>query len=394
MDLSEAIAQKEKIYGRIKEVRLLLEDCKDGGERLRQTDRLRILRDMYRDACAQVDALRPPQDRKQKAPKHRVVHTDGVGFDFFERCGTVWSDIEGTTWSELGMQAQTATAHQADFLTQALRRSMEALTPMQFEVLMSRYQDGMSLEEIAKQRNVNRSTVCRVAKQALNKLERGVIAAMQVRECVTKDGFDFLGFAETTDVLTDRQREYLYFLLTDGATMGEIARYLRTNTSTVSRGSRRITERLSAVAAGLPERPNASKIKREEWINVPEGEIAAMLGISPSVYYRYICRGQMVQGIPRLAYEILRLKGLPVSEVARQLGLSENTVRAYRKRYQHMDVSSFPEPVPYTPAPRQRAHSDLRSLLSRNRVPGPSIGDSIDARTYQRMMEVASHADP
>ena len=349
---------------------------------------------MYRDACAQVDALRPPNERRQKAPRNRVVHTDHIGFDFFERCGAVWSDIEGTTWSELGTQVQHTTAHQADFLTHALRSSMAALTPMQFEVLMARYQDGMNLEEIAKQRNINRSTVCRVAKQALRKLERGVIAAMQVRECVTKEGFDFLRFAEATEVLTDRQREYLYFLLTDGATMGEIARYLRTAKSTVSRGNRRITERLSAVAAGLLERPSVSKVRREEWINVPEGEIAAMLGISPSVYYRHICRGQMVEDLPRLAYEILRLKDLSVSDAARQLGVSDSTIRAYRKRYQNLDVSSFPEPEPYTPTPRRRAHSDLRSLLSRNRVPGPSIGDSLDARTYQRMMEVASHADP
>ena len=54
MDLQEAITQKDNLYQRIKEVRALLDRCTDGSERLRQTDRLRILRDMYRDACAQV----------------------------------------------------------------------------------------------------------------------------------------------------------------------------------------------------------------------------------------------------------------------------------------------------------------------------------------------------
>ena len=75
MDYEEAVAQKDKLYSRIKEVRSLLEHCRSGGERLRQTERLRILRDMYRDACAQVDSLRPPQERRRKAPKRRVIHT-------------------------------------------------------------------------------------------------------------------------------------------------------------------------------------------------------------------------------------------------------------------------------------------------------------------------------
>ena len=394
MDFAEAVAQKDRLYGRIKEVRASLESCQDGSERLRQTDRLRILRDMYRDACAQVDALRPPQERRQKGPKHRVIHTDAVGFDFFERCGAAWSDIQGATWSELGRQVQASSARQADFLTQVLRRSLGTLTPLQFDVIISRYRDGLTLEEIAQKRGLHRSTVCRTAKQALSKLERGVLAALQVRECATEEGFDFLTFAERTDVLTDRQREYLYLLLTDGVSMGEVARYLRTEKSTVSRGNQRITERLSVVAAGLPERPSVSRPRKEDWQDKQEGEIAAMLGISPSVYYRLICRGQTVGGLSRLAYEVLRLDDLSVSEAARRLGLSESTVRIYRKRYRDVDVSSLPEMEPYRPAPRQRVQTDLRSLLSRNRSAGATIGDSIDAKTYQRMMEVAARADP
>ena len=41
MDYEEAVAQKDKLYSRIKEVRSLLEHCRSGGERLRQTERLR-----------------------------------------------------------------------------------------------------------------------------------------------------------------------------------------------------------------------------------------------------------------------------------------------------------------------------------------------------------------
>ena len=383
MDYEEAVAQKDKLYSRIKEVRSLLEHCRSGGERLRQTERLRILRDMYRDACAQVDALRPPQERRRKAPKLQTIHTGTVGFDFFERCGTVWADI------------QEATARQADFLVQALRRSMAALTPLQLEVIMARYRDGLSLAEIARRRDCQRSTVCRVAKQALKKLERGVLAALQARECAEAEGFDFLRFAEATDVLTERQREYLYYLLSDGVTMAEIGAYLGVDRSSVKRGGDQIAGRLSAVAPALPAAPAARRPRREDWEGRSEGEVAAALGIAPAAYYRLACRDKPVGDLPRLAYEVLRLGDLSISQCARHLGMSESSVRAYRRRYRGVDVSALPEPEPYTPAPRRRSQADLRGLLSRGREAGGStIGDSVDARTYQRMMEVASRADP
>lgn len=395
MDYEEAVAQKDKLYSRIKEVRSLLEHCRSGGERLRQTERLRILRDMYRDACAQVDALRQPQERRQKAPKRQTIHTGTVGFDFFERCGTVWADIQGTTWSELGRQAQEATARQADFLVQALRRSMAALTPLQLEVIMARYRDGLSLAEIARRRDCQRSTVCRVAKQALKKLERGVLAALQARECAEAEGFDFLRFAEATDVLTERQREYLYYLLSDGVTMAEIGAYLGVDRSSVKRGGDQIAGRLSAVAPALPAAPAARRPRREDWEGRSEGEVAAALGIAPAAYYRLACRDKPVGDLPRLAYEVLRRGDLSISQCARHLGMSESSVRAYRRRYRGVDVSALPEPEPYTPAPRRRSQADLRGLLSRGREAGGStIWDSVDARTYQRMMEVASRADP
>ena len=155
--------------------------------------------------------------------------------------------------------------------------------------------------------------------------------------------------------------------------------------STISRGSRRIAERLAAVAEGLAERPSASRPRREDWAGRPEGEIAAMLGISPAVYYRLVCRGQTVGGLPRLAYEVLRLRDLPAAQAARRLGLSEGTVRAYRRRYRGVDVSALPAPEPYRPAPRPDRRADLRGLLSRT-AGGSTIGDSIDAETYQMMM--------
>ena len=265
---------------------------------------------------------------------------------------------------------------------------MASLTERQREILMLRYREGLSLAEIGRRLGVHKSSVCRCAKQGLKRLETCILANLQARECQEAEGFDFLRFAGSTDVLTDRQREYLYLLLTDGVTMAEIARYLRTRRSTISRGNRRVVERLSAVAEGLAAQPSSSKPRKEDWVHKPEGEIAAMLGISPAAYYRLVCRDQAVGDLPRLAYEILRLGDLPTAEIARRLGLSEGTVRTYRRRFRGTDVSSLPEPEPYNPAPRPDRRTDLRGLMSRTAV-GNTIGDRIGAETYQKMMAAA-----
>lgn len=388
MDYEEAIAQKDKLYARLKEVRALLGELTDADERRRQTERARILRDMYNEALETCERLRPTEAKRHRAQPVQTVSAGGVGFDFFERCGTAWADIQGYTWTELGRAAQGASARQAAYLTRALSAAMASLTERQREVLMLRYREGLSLTEIGQRLGVHKSSVCRCARQGLRRLEACILASLQARECQEAEGFDFLRFAGRTDVLTDRQREYLYLLLTDGVTLGEIARYLRTETSTISRGSRRIAERLAAVAEGLAERPSVSKPRREDWAGRPEGEIAAALGLSPAVYYRLVCRGQTVGGLPRLAYEVLRLGDLSAAEAGRRLGLSEGTVRAYRRRFQGTDVSALPEPEPYTPAPRPDRRADLRGILSRTAI-GNTIGDRIGAETYQKMMAAA-----
>ena len=388
MDYEEAIAQKDKLYARLKEVRALLGTLTDADERRRQTERARILREMYNEALEACERLRPTEAKRHKAQPKKTLSADGVGFDFFERCGTAWADIEGYTWTALGQAAQAASGRQAAYLTQALTAAMASLTERQREILLLRYREGLSLTEIGQRLGIHRSSVCRCARQGLQRLEACILASLQARECQEAEGFDFLRFAGRTDVLTDRQREYLYLLLTDGVTLGEIARYLRTETSTISRGSRRIAERLAAVGEGLAERPSASRPRREDWAGRPEGEIAAALGLSPAVYYRLVCRGQTVGGLPRLAYEVLRLGDLPAAETARRLGLSEGTVRAYRRRFQGTDVSALPEPKPYTPAPRPDRRADLRGILSRTAI-GNTIGDRIGAETYQKMMAAA-----
>lgn len=386
--LEEALERKDKLYARLKEVRALLNTLTDADERRRQTERARILREMYNEALEACERLRPTEAKRHKATPKKALSANGVGFDFFERCGTAWADIQGYTWTELGRAAQGASARQAAYLTRALTAAMASLTERQREILLLRYREGLSLTEIGQRLGIHRSSVCRCARQGLQRLEACILASLQARECQEAEGFDFLRFAGRTDVLTDRQREYLYLLLTDGVTMAEIARYLRTGRSTISRGNRRVVERLSAVAEGLAAQPSSSKPRKEDWVHKPEGEIAAELSLSPATYYRLVCRDQAVGDLPRLAYEILRLGDLPTAEIARRLGLSEGTVRTYRRRFRGADVSALPEPEPYIPSPRPDRRTDLRGLLSRTAA-GNTIGDRIDAETYNKMMMAA-----
>ena len=370
--------QRRRLYARMKEVRGIIDSATDPDERRRQQERLRLLREMYRDACDQLDALRPPEEKHRKVRKRQTISTDALSFDFFERCGTVWSDIEGRTWSALEDAAEAGTAREAAALLAALRSAVSALTDNQRECIMALYGRGMTVGAIAAERGVQPSTVSRTVRRGLERLERCILASLQAQTCAGPEGFDFLRFAEGTNILSERQREYLYFLLTDGVSLGEIARYLGLERSTVSHGSDRLEANLAAVRPGLAGERAARKVDRSEWSDRSEKEIAEALGLTPAAYYRHCCRGETVGGIPRLAYEVLRLGDIPAAEAARRLGLSAGTVRKYRRQYAGVDVSELDTPERYTPRARRREAPDLRRLLSD--AGGNTIGDAVTRR--------------
>lgn len=355
----EAVADKQRIYDRIKKATALIEETSDSSARMNLRDRLKILRDMYRDACYQVERLRPVQEKRHKAVKKTTVNTGSVSWDFFERCGTVWSDIEGATWSELQEAAESA--GERNFLLTALRSAMGNLTNAQRECLLA-YEAGLTQKEIAQRRGTRKEAVGRNIRRGMKRLENCIVASLQARACAGPEGFDFLRFAETTNVLTERMREYLYLFLTDQVKKTEIARFLRVSRESLYASGRRIEANLSKVEPGIPPPPAIGKVvKRSEWMGRPEKELAERLGLSPAAYYRWACRGETVGGLPRIAYEVLRLGNLSAREAAQRLGMSAGTVKKYRKQYTGVDISGLPEPERYVP--RQRETLDVRRLL-------------------------------
>ncbi|MCM1230099.1 MAG: hypothetical protein NC489_08200 [Ruminococcus flavefaciens] len=390
--IQEMEANKKKIYARMKEVRDIIDTTNDSTERQRQQGRLKVLRDMYRDIVDQLEEARPPQEKKRKTPPKRQVRVDALGFDFFERCGSVWSDMEGRTWNEFSEIVGSGSASQASALMNTLKSALEVLTPTQYECIISYYMDHKTMVQIADERQVTKSTVSRCIKAGLRRIETRVIASLSVQTFLTEDGFDFMGFAGATEVLTERQREMLYFLLTDHATMFQIASYLNLCKSSISRTWSRICDNLSNVSSGIVDHPSARRISYLDWINRAEKEIAEELGISPAVYYRRICRDEMVGPLTRYEYEIVRLRDNDVNEAAEWLGIRPATIKKYWKKYADIDISGLPVPEPYIPRKiRDRMTINVRSMISSARSDiSNTIGDNIDSKTYQRLMELSN----
>lgn len=356
----EALKSKETLYSKIKELSEQISDCKDSSKRYELEHRRKVLRDMYRDACYQLEYLRPVNEKKYKQ-NTTVMSAQSVTWDFFERSQTTWADIEGVTWTGLTNLDIPDDCNDKTFLTKALHSAMNGLTNAQRECILL-YESGLSQDEIAQKRGTHRSTVSRNIRNGMRNLERYIIASLQARTCATEDGFDFLRFAETTEILTERMREYLYLLLTKNIYKIEIAKYLGVGRGSLYVSEKRIENNLSNVEPGIEPPSNGSNIiEKSDWINLPEKEIAERLALTPAAYYKWVCRNELVGGIPRIAYEVLRLNHLTAKEAGKEIGLSAETISRYRKLYAHIDISKIPEPERYYP--RKKEKVDIRRLL-------------------------------
>ena len=386
--LAEAKAERDKIYQRLKEARAAVAEAEDPGERMAQTRRLKILRGMYRDACDRCERLRPAREKKRRTPR-RDAFGSGTQWDFFERSKVCWSDIEGYTWNTLGKLQEEADANQGRLLNLLMARSAAALTQRQRQLLSRHVRDGLSMRKIAEEEGINQGTVSRVIRGGLRRMEQSVVAALVAIECVDGEEFDAMRWAELSGALTERQREFLYYLLTDQVTMAMIADHLQVNKSTVSRSNERIVGRIVRAGPELPGKRPKRTARRGEWCCRSEEEVAAQLGISPWTFYQHICRNKPVGDIPRSAYECLARRHLTAEAAAGELGCRPETVRKYWTRYAGTDISTLPAPAPYHPAKRPKQAVDLRRLLSGAARGEGTIGAAVSAETYQKMLRVS-----
>lgn len=384
-NIDDYLDDKKRIYAKITAVRQIVKDCKDPSERMRQSGRLRVLTEMYKDVCDNIERLRPPQEkkRKERITVQSLERMGGPNFDFLERTKTCFADIEGTTWKELETTGMTAAENSA--LKVVLRNAFDGLTDRQKEFVKAATVDGLSGCQIAEKYRVNRSTVSRTLQRASARMQRCVCAHAFISACVTERGFDYFRFAERAQLLTDRQLETFYFILTDCVSMADIAVLIDRNRSTVSRTTGRVIDRFHAVSLDVVQ-PVSRKIDLAEWKNKTEKEICEMLAMPAGFFYKVVCAKQTVGPYSRWDYEILRLRAIPAEDAAKRMGCSAATIKKHWAMFPGADLSGLTVPEPYHPAKRSpKQDGSLRRAVSQL-TSGTTVGDNVSAETYCKML--------
>lgn len=235
-DYERADQERATLYERKSQVREQLKSITDPVERAAQKKRLSILEAMYKEALDRMEAARPPDEKKRKAPKQRVVHyvsagSDGVTYNWLERNRYTFSDIEGNTvrWEDLGVEES---GQKARYL-RAIKRGRAACSPRQMEMLDLMLQ-GKNCREIAETLGVDRSTVVVTLQRAKRKIRTMEEAMTRLEKTAGVIDVSRREVAEhLLSCLTETQAVYLYLYYGEWLSMPDIAKLLDRDKSTV-----------------------------------------------------------------------------------------------------------------------------------------------------------------
>ncbi len=326
--LEECRAQAEKLRGRIREYQAGLDEETDPQRRSTLRVKLTSLRAALKDVQVQIDHLDPPAVRKARRQQRKRLDVGALSWDFFERSGAVWSDLEGHTWNqaEAGDPVELGTGPEQ--LQAWLAEGAQRLTQRQRLYIDAYYNRGVSLERIAQEYGIDKSTVAQVVKNGLARMREWVEAKRLIAACADgKGGFDWARYLLEGRVLTPRQRQLVLLVLSGlPRTQKELASRLELEQSTVSRtlaAAGRVLRRLETPQGRPGRRPEI-----QDWAHAGPWELARQAGISLGEYYR-LCKGR-VHGLTRYRWELYRRMraGYSAQETARELGLSLRIVRA------------------------------------------------------------------
>lgn len=386
MDFKAYEEDRKRLCERIAAVKAIIRETTDPAERMRQTERLRILRGMYKDVLDNMERLRAPQEkhRRQSAKK---ISLEAFSWNFLEQSKTCFCDLEGTRWDTI--ENGGLTARQAAALQKVLKKAVEKLSERQKLYFFSHLR-GNTLNEIAEENGVNTSTVSRTVARAERILFHTVCAHAFVGECISQDGIDLLRLASRANLLTLRQREILYFLLTDGCSMQEISEIIHRSRSTVSRSNDAILRGFAGVCLDVNQTV-PRKISKADWPGKSEAAIAMELGVPKGFFYRFVCRDERIGPYTRFEYEVLSRGTMTAKEAAADLGISVETVKRYRRLYPNADLSDLPRPTPYVPQkPRfLPGEPSIRKAIETLSSSGNTIGDAVSAEVYRKMLQIS-----
>ena len=371
--LEEALTQKELLQSKLKQCREALKSA-PRAEKAGLQVKASTYRAMLRDLQVQIDHLYPPAERKARARKNRRLDIGAMSFDFFERSGACWSDLEGHTWEQVEAGDPVELGASMEQLQQWMAEGSERLTDRQRLYLDAYYNRGLSMERIAQEYGVSKSTVSRCVKRGLDRMQAWVDSKRLIADCADgRGGFDWAQYLSQVPALTDRQRQLMLLVLSKWPkTQEELADKLELKQSTVSRTLTRAGKTVQKLGA-RGEATTRPEIRN--WAGADKFSLCLQTNMPLYFYYRYCFRGQTVGGISRYIYELSRRReaGVSPEEAARELGLKPKTVRsAYsRIKRQGLRAGQFPEPA------------------------GDTIGARLDPETYVKLQRmVTSHVDP
>ena len=372
--LEEFRAQMDKLLARREEYKGRLRAAGSASERDALRQKLRTYGTMIRELQEQIDHLDPPKERKARARENRRLDIGAMSFDFFERSGAVWSDLEGCTWEQAEAGDPVELGASMAQLQQWMAEGSERLTERQRVYLDAYYNQGLSLEYIAREYGVNKSTVSRVIKNGLSRMQAWVESKRLIQECADgHGGFDWTKYLSQVPALTDRQRQLMLLVLSKWPkTQEELADKLELGQSTVSRTLTRAGKTVQQLGA-RGEATTRPEIRN--WEGADKFSLCIQTGMRLYFYYRFCFRGEKIGGLSRYNYELARRReaGESVDQVAQELGLKPKTVRAAYCRLKRLGIR-----VGQLPAPA-----------------GDTIGAKLDPETYVRLQRlVTSRVDP
>ncbi len=389
-ELQQARQQKSILYGRMKQANADLLSATDAAGRRTQRERLRLLRDMYKEACAEVRRLEGG-DLSQGQNVGKNGRKPPSRMESVMACGALWSDLEGTAWSRAeGMHwndlPTAGTGRQMKQIAELVRTAMGMCTEAQLRYLDAYYNQRLTLEEIGERYGVDVSTVSRTLKRGRGRIEQYVTAKLLLGRCVDPNGrFDYMKFLNSARILTERQKEMVYLILARETSYRDIAGYLERSPSTVWRTADRVEEKLGALAVQVDAHWSAITVERRDWTSRTEKQLAEDLGLSPAFYYRIVRRGERMDGLPLLYCAILcRLAaGESAEGAAKGLGCSKVLVKKVRRQFGHLPLPDFTEDY-HPKAVKKTCLPDNPLILTGS---GDAIIDRIDAATYQALQE-------
>ena len=367
--LEEFRVQMDKLRARREEYKRQLRAAGSASEREALRQKLRTYGTMIRELQEQIDHLDPPAERKARARKNRRLDIGAMSWDFFERSGAVWSDLDGHSWEQVEAGDPVELGASMEQLQQWMAEGSQRLTERQRVYLDAYYNQGLSLERIAQEHGVDKSTVSRVVKNGLSRMQAWVDSKRLIQECADgRGGFDWTRYLSQVPALTDRQRQLMLLVLSKRPrTQEELAGKLELDQSTVVRTLQRAGRTVRKLGA---QGTATTRPEIRNWEGADKFSLCLQTGMPLYFYYRFCFRGEKVGGVSRYHYELSRRleAGMRPEEAARELGLKTRTVRAAYCRLKRMGVQAgrLPEPA------------------------GDTIGARLDPETYVKLQRLVT----